>query len=283
MKNKIKRIIGYFFPLGIIVVFLKLTEPHRQRKLQKRVQLLLSEWEEKNQELTLKKEITREEIIALLCSWGLDVKQVNAGSIVEEDLKATYNFIKDNLSLPVIGVHVGNFVGVSLAYIATRLKKLDERNVIISIDPNLPHRGISNTEGIVTKLLRVLGVADMVIRLNGYSLSKSISNDGREYGTDYDPFQHFLEEDAPEWQLKNLAKILKGKVDFVMLDGNHDANYLKEEVEVCYEFLREGGIIFLDDITDVWIGLKNAFQQLSKEQVFQSEFIGTRTGVLIKR
>ena len=279
--SPVKTVIRWILPYGVVdIVRKKVILPHRQRK----IKLLLANWDSINQQYSFERtsKITREEIIALLGSWELDMQQIDSGSIPTPDLEAICNFIQNNYRNPLIGVHVGNFVGVSLAYIATRLRKMSEQNVIISIDPNLTHRGISNTEEVVTKLLRALDVQDVVVRVTGYSLNKSVSNDGVTRGTNYDPLQHFLTEDAPEWQLKNLLKILKDRVDFIMLDGNHDPDYLREEIRICYELLHKGGAVLLDDISENWVGLKEVFGELSSEQMFSAQFIGTRTGVLAK-
>lgn len=286
LLQPVKKSIMWMLPFGIVqIISHKVIRPYQQRELKKRIQSLLAEWESKEPRYSLQNalDISREDLIALLGSYGLDVDQIGSGSIAEQDLEAIFKFIQDNCSLPLVGIHVGNFVGVSLAYLASRLKKVDRRNVIISIDPNLTHRGISNTETWVTKLLRTLNLDDMVIRITGYSLNKSISNDGNKYNTDYDPFQHFWKEDAPEWQLKNLLKILKDRVNFVMLDGNHDPDYLREEIMISYELLSENGIIFLDDINDEhWAALKKIFLEMISKPIFSSDLTGTRTGVLIK-
>ena len=289
LPSPVKSVARWIIPYGLVYivhkkVVLPYRERERQRERQRKIEPLLKKWDSINQQYSSWRpsEITREEIIALLSSWGLDAQQIDSGSIPTPDLDAICNFIRNNHRNPLIGVHVGNFVGVSLAYITTRLKKMGEQNVIISIDPNLTHRGISNTEEVVTKLLRVIDVQDVVVRVTGYSLNKSVSNDGVMYDTNYDSLQHFLTEDAPEWQLKNLLKIIKGKVDFIMLDGNHDPDYLREEVRICYELLYKGGAIFLDDINEIWYGLKQVFNELGSEQIFSAQFIGTRTGVLVK-
>ena len=281
----VKTVARWILPYGVVdIIRRKVIRPYRQRERHHEIELLLTKWYSINQQYSSWRtsKIKREKIIALLGSWGLDVEQINLGSIPTPDLEAICNFIRINYRNPLIGVHVGNFVGVSLAYIATKLKN-NEQNVIISIDPNLTHRGISNTEEVVTKLLQALDVQDVVVRIIGYSLDKSVSNDGVAYGTDYNPLQHFLTENAPEWQLKNLLKILEDRVDFIMLDGNHDSGYLREEVKICYELLHEGGVIFLDDISEAWQGLKQVFDELSSEQIFSAQHIGTRTGVLIKK
>lgn len=278
----VKYIVYWSLPQGIVAIYGKLILSRREREFEPHGMELQDMKQHIDEEYAKCRasDITRNECVMLLGEWGLDTTQIDEGSIPERDLNEICNTIQ-GLQQPVCGIHVGNFVGVSLAYVATRLKKMNKRSTIISIDPDLPHRGIFNTEQKVTKLLRVLDIQDVVIRITGYTMEKSRSNDGFTFAG-YDPTQHFLEEDAPEYQLRNLLKILEGKVDFVMIDGNHDPNYLEAEVRVCHQLLPAGGVVFLDDIDIHWPALRDRFERLAKEQIFSATHIGTRTGVLVK-
>ncbi len=277
----IGRMIINLCPVGLIGPVARLAGPRIQEKARERSDALLAEQRAQDPDVP-SKEMGVAELSTFLRSWGVPYIQVAGGSIPETDLTAIWNMIEKRCDPPIIGVHVGNFVGVSLAYMATRLRTMDERNVVCSIDPNLTCRGIEETEKLVTRLLRTLDVQDTVLRLNGYSLGKSMSNDGYTFAG-YDPVKHYLEEEAPERQLANLTKVVAGKVDFVMLDGHHEADYLREEVGVCHDLLRSGGVLFLDDISDTWVSLQQEFEELRKTTGFDSDFIGTRTGVLIKK
>jgi hypothetical protein len=65
----------------------------------------------------------------------------------------------------------------------------------------------------------------------GYSGRKSVSNDGilfiSENGSEYDPLSHFSDEQSCEDTLSNLAVLYEGRFDFAVMDGNHEAEYLR--------------------------------------------------------
>jgi hypothetical protein len=67
-----------------------------------------------------------------------------------------------------------------------------------------------------------------------------------------------------------------------MLDGNHQADYLRQEIEIALELLKEGGTIYLDDIDEGWPELVEVFNQLSTQGEINAQHIGTRTGCLTK-
>ncbi len=79
---------------------------------------------------------------------GLVRSQVVAGSIPESSLEfcsaSLDRFLPARAGEPVTGLHVGNFIGVSLCHVTDYARKRDERSVVVSVDPNLTHRGIEN-------------------------------------------------------------------------------------------------------------------------------------------
>jgi hypothetical protein len=79
---------------------------------------------------------------------GLHRNHVVAGSIPESSLEfCSINldrFVPADRDKPLVGLHVGNFVGVSLCYIVDYARKRNEDSIVVSIDPNLTHRGIEN-------------------------------------------------------------------------------------------------------------------------------------------
>jgi hypothetical protein len=156
---------------------------------------------------------------------------------------------------------------------------MNAQSAIVSIDPELPHRGVLDTGGTVTKLLRHLNLQDMVVRVTGYSLHKSISNDGIVF-CGYDPYEHFDTEDAPEFALSNLLRLLRERVAFVLLDGNHEPDYLRDEIRVAVELLIQGGVILIDDVD--WPELGQEWHDATERYSLHGFQIGTRTGVLRK-
>jgi predicted O-methyltransferase YrrM len=54
-----------------------------------------------------------------------------------------------------------------------------------------------------------------------------------------------------------------GRFDFAVMDGNHDATYLRKETEIVMSILRPGGVLILDDLDDNWAGIKAEYVALS--------------------
>ena len=54
---------------------------------------------------------------------------------------------------PLKALHVGNFVGVSLVFLTSALMQRNPDSLVVSIDPNLEHHGISNPQSHVCALL----------------------------------------------------------------------------------------------------------------------------------
>lgn len=215
-------------------------------------------------------------VMALLSAWGWKGSNVDWASIKPAVLDQIISWIGANCGRPVVGVHVGNLLGVSLAVLGSAAKDLDENSVILAIDPDLPCRGYERMQEAVTRVLRELDIEDVVLRLAGYSLHKSVRNEGR-----------VDDEIVAQWQLSNLTKLIRGKVDFVLLDGNHNGMYVEEEVMVCHRLLKPGGAIFIHDITRHYPGLQKAFYRTRQNPIFSSSFelsndVEVRMGVLVK-
>lgn len=229
----------------------------------------------------------RNQLVDLIASWGYERIHIPWGSMKASVLDSIIDWINNNANKPAIGVHVGNYLGISLGILSLSLKEHDQKSLIIAIDPDLPCRGQHETEKATTMLLQSLDVEDMVLRLTGYSLWKSISGDGFKIDPEYDPKEKFDSEVAAQWQLENLAKLFTSRADFVLLDGNHEKDYLTEEVLVSYNLLRPGGAIFVDDITRHYKGVESAFHEFASGDMFTDSFTisderEVRTGVLIK-
>lgn len=211
---------------------------------------------------------------------GCDPTQVREGSMPEVALRFCYDKLSERVrSRPVLGLQIGNFVGVSLAFFAWAVKQMDERSLIVSIDPNIPHRGVVNPLQYVIGLLNLFGVQRNVVALTGYSLEKSISNDGSSFAC-YDPVLEFVNEMSCEQQLAALALLMPARFDFCVIDGNHDPEYLQREIQLVDSTLAPGGLLILDD---VWWGFPGV------EAIYQNGIhgyitIGTdgRVGVLGK-
>lgn len=224
----------------------------------------------------------QEAIRFLSTTLNREPEQVQEGCIAETSLEYCTEFLVQRAhGKPMVGLHVGNFVGLSLAYLTDAILRIHPASVMISIDPNIPHRGIENPLSIVTALLTHFGLQEHNLILTGYTLEKSVSNDGYIFN-DYDPVSRFQEEQSCEQQLERLACLMPGGFDFCMIDGNHEENYLRREVELMAGLLKADGLMFLDDVTPQWEGVANVFHHFDHEHY---EKLGTdwRVGVIRKK
>lgn len=204
---------------------------------------------------------------------GLPFEHVRDGSIPEQALdycsRALDDAIKTPAGQPILGLHVGNFVGVSLCHFLSYVQRRNPASVVVSIDPNLSHRGIRHPQDHAIALANYFGLQRNLVVCAGYSGAKSVSNDGKtfddEAGKSYDPFASFDVELSCEQQLLNLSRISAGRFDFAVLDGNHEADYLVHEVDIVANLLKPGGILILDDVSVHWDGIQKQFVDLQSK------------------
>jgi hypothetical protein len=213
---------------------------------------------------------------------GCDEGQVKAGSMPEESLKSIVSLLEDYFGVvPIRGLHVGNFVGVSLTYLTGWMVGRNRESQMVSIDPNIEHRGIVRPLEKVLLLLNKRGLQGNSIILTGYSLEKSAGDDGLGYASG-DPLVRAAAEISCERQLRQLSALCPGAFQFVVLDGNHDAEYFSREAKWMIKLLTPGGLIIVDDVCDTWIGIQETFKNLTRQDSFREVFRDGRIGVLQK-
>jgi hypothetical protein len=175
---------------------------------------------------------------------------------------------------PPLGLHVGNFVGVSLAHLTAAMRAKHEDALVVSIDPGMPHRGIQAPDRVTLSLLDRFGLTANNLLVTGFTLARNIRDEGYVISEtaplaaiSADTAATALEKDAAcEQVLPNLARLLPGRFDVAVLDGNHDGDYLREELRHVDVALRPGGLLVIDDIhTSFWAGVRAVFDDLSAE------------------
>jgi hypothetical protein len=220
------------------------------------------------------------EALSSLEKMGCDRQQLEQGSIPEASLDFCAAHILDLLGKRrLVGLHVGNFVGVSLCHLTAAIVGADQSSLMVSIDPNIPHRGIMNPAQKAMKLLGHFGLQRNSLVLTGYSLEKNVSNDGEKYGTDYDPIANFGVEISCESQLDLLGMLAPQHFDFAVIDGNHEGTYLRREIMALDEVLKPGGLLALDDVC--WSAVGSVFRSLSSHDYEQTATDG-RMGIMRK-
>jgi hypothetical protein len=205
------------------------------------------------------------------CARGLPRQHVVEGSIPEKSLEFCGSILDQVIQAdrPPRGLHLGNFVGESLVYFAAYVRARDDKAVIVSIDPNLPHRGIDDPQKHTIALLNHFNLQSNVIICVGYSGQKSVSNDGFSFistdGFEYDSLSHYSDEQSCQNSLTNLALLYESRFDFAVMDGNHDAEYLRSEVDVVRRLLTPNGILLLDDVSEAWADIKAEYGSLASK------------------
>jgi len=63
---------------------------------------------------------------------------------------------------PQIALHIGNFVGISLAYLTCFLAEQHCDSLVVGVDPDVPHRGIRHPQEHVAALLTACGLENNV-------------------------------------------------------------------------------------------------------------------------
>jgi hypothetical protein len=205
-------------------------------------------------------------LLQLAVDAGVDAEYLQVGSIPVESLDFVLGRIEEGP-----GLHIGNYAGVSLAYLAA---KTDE--VVVAVDPNVPHWGHAHPQDIVVRLLTAAGVQDRVLLVCGYSLEKNPSNDG-SIVDGYDPAAECSNEFAPEHVLQNLRSY-DMRFGWALLDGNHEPGYLRAELDELAPLIRDGGRVFLDDCDPHWPEIRDVF--MTSRDGWSPEGTDGRIGVL---
>jgi predicted O-methyltransferase YrrM len=277
MKKKFKNILRLGLPYGFFLRREKLIRKKKSIEHQKRVSRLNLNTQ---QILDYDYEIS----IKLLIEKGLDEQQIREGSIPENSLEYLFFKIGDRLNeLPSVKVlHIGNFLGISLIYISNALLKLNPNSTIISIDPDIPHRGVKSPNRYVQYLLNRFGLQKNNIVFTGYTLEKNLCDDGGVY--------YYSEADVDEQDYYSfyasdiLSKMLNLNLEFdlIIIDGNHERSYLEREIKIVDQLLNRGGILVFDDVNENWEDVKVVFNNILLQPGFRLYARDKRIGLIEK-
>lgn len=271
-----KQLIKFILPHGIV----RLLQTRQEQGYQRSRAVL-------KQQAQAKKAFSHTDLLDFLEARGLDRDQVRQGSIPEPSLAFLASILKEKHDGQEIirGLHVGNFLGVSLAYLTNTAIEVHANSVVVAIDPNLEHRGIMHPQDHVCALLEHLGLSENVLLCCGFSHAKNVGNDGRNYLENCrfleseEIAQKITKEHAPHGVFDNLKKLAQTPFDFALIDGNHESVYVEEELRKLHPLMKKGGHVFMDDISEGWPMLKQVFERSSSKLFRVSEADG-RVGVL---
>jgi|GEM_PF-1377186 len=200
-------------------------------------------------------------VINYLVNKGVTLHHVSEGSVPEKSLSFICSIVFNNFEGKLNLLHIGNFVGVSLVYLAEKAKRHNPDSLVIGIDPNIPHREVINPQNFVLKLVNECNLTRNVMIVTSYSRLKSVSNDGVVYGK-YDPVDSHDKEISCENAISNLTKITDHAFHAAFLDGNHEADYLEKEIIGILPLIAPNGYIILDDVDNNWGEIKAVFEKL---------------------
>jgi hypothetical protein len=221
-----------------------------------------------------------QKMIDYLVGSGCDLSRIKDGSISEPSLNFCASFIRNlDRGNPIVGLHIGNFVGISLAFFVNLVRELHPESRVVSIDPNIQHRGIKNPLNIVVGLLNKFGLQDNCLILTGYSLEIN------PYYEDSHKNDHLISSfDAGlscAQQLRGLEMISSTKFDFCVMDGNHLGDYLKREIEAVDRLLNLGSLLLLDDVNSFWNEVQEIYETIDPTK-YQKLGTDGRVGILKK-
>jgi hypothetical protein len=226
-------------------------------------------------------------LIDFVVSRGVDRTQATEGTMPEASLAFLASFLQQHHSgsHALRGLHVGNFLGISLAYLTDVAKKIHSQSLVVAVDPNVEHRGIQHPQDHVCALLDHCGLASNVLLCCGFSHEKNVSNDGRNYLENYrllesaEVEQKIAIEHAPDSVIDHLKQLQVAAFDFALIDGNHESAYVQEELVKIHPLMNKGGLIFMDDVSEGWPMLKQVFET-SSNTLFRIAEADGRVGVL---
>ncbi len=224
-----------------------------------------------------------EDAVVLLAARGASEQMVREGSMPPESLEYCGRVIREQCAgkKPLKFLHVGNFVGVSLAYFTAVAKELDPDAAVVSVDPNIPHRGVKNPQNLVVELLSACNLQSNSMVVCGYTLNKNVGNDGRWIlFTGYNPHLNYNREYSCENILPGLLKLMPASFDAAVIDGNHDGAYLRREMEVLAGLVKPGGILILDDVSKYWKDVTAVFNDFVNDGRFEKIGEDGRVGIL---
>jgi hypothetical protein len=202
---------------------------------------------------------------------------VRMGSVPEPSLaRAVEAFARELPPRPRI-LHVGNFLGVSLSYLLHWATA--RAGAIVSVDPDIPHRGVQRPQRAVCDLLTHFGLTEGHLLICGYSLDKTLSNDSVVF-EGYDPAAQWGREAAPENVLPGL--VASGQsFDAAFMDGNHDPAYLRREVAEVTRLLNPGSLLVLDDVDEAWQQIRQVFDEVAGDDwPYEPVLADGRIGIL---
>jgi hypothetical protein len=213
-----------------------------------------------------------ETTIKLLTDRGLDEATVRLHSIHEHNLGFVRSTISGRFdgSKPLVGLHIGNFVGVSLAAFTEALREIHAESLVIAIDPNIGSEEVANPQEHVVAVLERWGLLGSVVLVFGYSFEPTALSS--RVGPGIPP--------AAGVGVLPLLGRLPIEIDVALVDGNHAGSTVSRELEWLRTRARSGALVFLDDVTEWYLEIMEVFNRATEGETWTAVGHDGRIGVL---
>ena len=215
-----------------------------------------------------------EDAVSFLATQGLDEQAVRIGSIPAPSLGLVAAAVAAHLPRrPLRVLHVGNFVGVSLAAVSDIVLRHDPESTVVSVDPNLTPLGVDHPQDRTVALLSHFGLQRSNLVICGYSLERAEPHTATPgFGA---------AEPAGEETLTSLER-LGLRFDLMLIDGNHDSGYLRRELDALVRLSEPGALLVVDDVSHVYKEVRRLFQDVAADDAWPVEEVerNERLGIL---
>lgn len=203
----------------------------------------------------------------LIISFKLPLEEFIGGSIKREEASLLYNLVIQEKPKNVL--QVGTFLGFSTLIIAEALKHNGEGK-IFAIDPEIPHRKISNPVDIARKACTERGLSDRIEFISGW-----FSN-------------------VPYWSDKKISREVVGPslihqintLDFIFIDGDHSIMSAISDFALVASSLRINGICTIHDVcshNSVKQAITAILADKTIERMFDFSLLGSHDGLAVFR
>src|SRR5262245_57288658 len=110
----------------------------------------------------------------------------------------------------------------------------------------------------VVRLAARYGLLSNILPVASFSRARTVRDDGVVYSTTSVEDQA-RDDVAFEDAIALLAHLARHAFDLVLLDGHHEADYLRKEIDLIGPMMKPGAIAVLDDVDQYWADLQKVY------------------------
>lgn len=165
--------------------------------------------------------------------YGISFEQFFAGSIKGDDAAALYDLVLKNK--PNVVYHVGTFVGYSAMIMAHALHS-NGRGILIAVDPEIPHRSLTNPVNVAREAANKLGLNKYVRFVRGWHACAL----GDEYS-------EIFKRSINTVGIEVISK-LDQLVDLAFIDADHSTSATIVDFMILKDSISLGGVVVFHDV-----------------------------------